>query len=136
MIGDNSQWDLFITNHRWAVLTTLRADGQPNSSVVAYARDADELVISTPGGTFKRRSIEAEPKVNLCIVSNAEPFNFVAIEAHAIVTQENLLADTQKVFANIADTGYSEPEDMPAWLEQQARVILRLTPKRVYGVIR
>ncbi len=136
MIGDNPQWDEFVSAHRWAVLTTLRGSGQPSSSVVAYARDGDELVISTPGGTFKRSSIEADARVNLCIISNAEPFNFVAIEAEAVVTKENLLADTKKVFANIADTGYSEPEDMPGWLESQDRVILRLRPARVYGVIR
>jgi PPOX class probable F420-dependent enzyme len=136
MIGSNPQWDEFITQHRWAVLTTLRNDGQPNSSVVAYARDGDELVISTPGGTFKRARVESDGRVNLCVVSNAEPFNFVAIEAIATVTRENLLQDTQKVFANIADTGYAEPEDLPAWLESQQRVILRLRPERVYGVIR
>jgi PPOX class probable F420-dependent enzyme len=136
MIGDNSAWDQFITDHRWAVLTTLRANGQPNSSVVAYARAGDELLISTPGGTFKRKSIDADQRVTLCVISNAEPFNFVAIEAQARVTQENLLADTKKVFANISDTGYTEPEDLPAWLAQQQRVILRLKPQRVYGVIR
>ena len=136
MIGDNSDWDDFISAHRWAVLTTLRGNGQPNSSVVAYARDGDELLISTPGGTFKHRSIAADERVNLCVISNSEPFNFVAIEARAAATRENLEADTKKVFANIADAGWSEPEDLPAWLEQQQRVILRLTPTRVYGVIR
>ena len=136
MIGENPAWDEFISQHRWAVLTTLRNSGQPNNSVVAYARDADEIVVSTPGATFKRRCIAADPRVNLCVISNAEPFNFVAIEAHAVVTKDNLLADTRKVFANIEGTGYSEPEDLPHWLESQDRVILRLTPHRVYGVIR
>lgn len=136
MIGDNPAWDEFISQHRWAVLTTLRRDGQPNSSVVAYARDGDELVISTPGGTFKRRSVEADGRVNLCVISNAEPFNFVAIEADAVSTRANLEADTRKVFANIADAGWQEPEDLAGWLEQQQRVILRLKPTRVYGVIR
>ncbi len=136
MIGENPQWDEFISAHRWAVLTTLRGDGQPNSSVVAYARDADELIISTPGGTFKRRMVEADERVNLCVLSNAEPFNFVAVEARAAVTRDNLAADTRKVFANLAGTGYSEPEDLEGWLESQARVILRLQPTRVYGVIR
>ena len=136
MIGDNAQWDEFVSAHRWAVLTTLRSTGAPNSSVVAYARDGDELVISTPGGTFKRRSIDADECVNLCIISNAEPFNFVAVEATAKVTQDNLVDDTRKVFANIADTGYQEPDDLPGWLESQRRVILRLQPVRVYGVIR
>ncbi len=136
MIGNNSQWDDFITAHRWAVLTTLRSQGQPVSSVVAYARDGDQLVISTPGGTFKRASIAADQRVNLCVISNTEPFNFVAIEALAQVTQDNLVDDTKKVFANIADTAFTEPADLPAWLESQQRVILRLTPQRVYGVIR
>ncbi len=136
MIGDVAAWDAFISAHRWAVLTTLRAGGQPNSSVVAYAREADELVISTPGGTFKRLSIEADGRVNLCVISNAEPFNFVAIEALAEVTRVGLEASTRAVFANIADTGWSVPQDLDGWLEAQQRVILRLTPQRVYGVIR
>ena len=136
MIGTEPAWDEFISKHRWAVLTTLRTDGQPNSSVVAYARDGDDLVISTPGATFKHRSVDRDGRVNLCVMSNAEPFNFVAIEADALATREDLVTDTKKVFANIADAGWAEPEDMPAWLEQQQRVILRLKPKRVYGVIR
>ncbi|MEM9620865.1 MAG: pyridoxamine 5'-phosphate oxidase family protein [Pseudomonadota bacterium] len=140
MIGDNAAWDEFISAHRWAVLTTLRhtqpGAGHPNSSVVAYAREGDTLLVSTPGGTYKRAGVENDERVNLCVISNAEPFNFVAVEARAVVTRENLLADTQKVFANIADTGYREPADLPAWLESQARVILRLQPLRVYGVIR
>ena len=65
---------------------------------MAYARDGDELVISTPGATFKRASIEADERVNLCVISNAEPFNFVAIEAKAMVTRAQLEADTRKVF--------------------------------------
>lgn len=136
MIGDNPAWDEFISQHRWAVLTTLRANGHPNSSVVAYARDADELVISTPGSTFKTSTIAHDDRVNLCVISNAEPFNFVSIEAAAQVTINRLLEDTKLVFANIADTGYQEPEDLPGWLEAQGRVILRLRPLRVYGVIR
>jgi len=140
MIGDNTAWDQFISEHRWAVLTTLRFAGDnaghPNGSVVAYARDGDQLLVSTPGATFKRASVAADARVNLCIISNAEPFNFVAVEASAQVTEDNLLADTRKVFANIAESGYPEPADLPGWLASQARVILRLQPQRVYGVIR
>ena len=85
MISDNSEQDQFITDNRWAVLTSLRADGQPVSSVVAYARDGDSLVISTPGGTFKRRSLERDGRATLCILPNAEPFNFVSVEGRVAV---------------------------------------------------
>jgi len=138
MIGTEA-FDRFVTEHRWAVLTTLRetaAGSEPVSSVIAYARDGDDLVVSTPGGTFKRWSIERNPRVNLCVISNGEPFNFVAIEGDARVQHENLVEDTRRVFENIRDTGYQEPDNLTDWLEKQRRVILRITPRRVYGVIR
>lgn len=136
MIGDTAQFDEFITDHRWAVLTCLRRHGQPNSSFVAYARDGDTLLVSTPGFTFKRKAIAQDPRITLCITSNAEPFNFVSVEGDAQIETDNLVEDTRKVFNNIKDTGFDEPADLPAWLASQQRVIIRLKPKRVYGVIR
>ena len=128
--------DAFLSAHRWAVLTALRASGDPVSSVVAYARDGADFVVSTPGGTFKRAAIERNPKVNLCVVSNAEPFNFVAIEGSATVERDDLVRRTKLVFAAIADTQYSEPPDLEQWLETQARVIIRIRAERVHAVIR
>jgi PPOX class probable F420-dependent enzyme len=136
MITENADQDQFISDHRWAVLTTLRADGHPVSSVVAYARDDDTLVVSTPGTTFKRSSLERDPRATLCIITNAEPINFVSVEGRVEVETTDLVANTRKVFQNIADTGYAEPEDLQAWLDAQQRVIIRIHPERVYGVIR
>jgi PPOX class probable F420-dependent enzyme len=136
MISDRTEWDEFLTRHRWAVLTTLRDSGEPVSSVVAYARDGDSLVVSTPGATFKRRSLERDPRATLCVISNREPFNFVSVEGSVAIEHDDLVRTTRLVFENIADTGYKEPDNLPAWLESQARVILRLQPERVYGVIR
>ena len=136
MISDNETFDAFISEYRWAVLTALRSNGNPVSSVVAYARDGDDLVVSTPGMTFKRKLLEADPRVNLCIINNEEPFNFVAIEGDAAVESDDLVRRTRLVFQNIENTGYQEPEDLEGWLSSQQRVILRITPQRVYGVIR
>ena len=136
MISNNEAWDEFISDHRWAVLTVLRRSGQPNSSVVAYVRDGDELLVSTPGTTFKRQAIDADPRVNLTIISDAHPFNFVAVEAEAQVTTDNLFDDTRLLFQNIADAGYPEPDDLQAWLEHGQRVVLRIKPHGVHGVIR
>jgi len=38
METSNSAFDNFLTEHCWAVLTTLRSSGAPVNSVVAYAR--------------------------------------------------------------------------------------------------
>ena len=135
MLG-NEQLDQFINDHRWAVLTTIRANGEPSSSVVAYAREGDTLVVSTPGQTFKTQTLRQNPQANLCVISNAEPFNFVTVAGTAVIETDNLIEPTRAVFANIADTGYQEPEDLENWLTSQGRVIIRLHPERVYGVIR
>lgn len=136
MIGTDPKFDQFITDHRWAVISTLRGSGAPSSTFVAYARDGDTLVISTPGYTFKRKSLARDPRVAVCCCTNKEPFNFVTVEGRATVEKENLVAMTRKVFANIADSGWTEPEDLQGWLDKQDRVILRIHPEKVYGVIR
>lgn len=136
MKRSNPVFEKFLSEHRWAVLTTLRKTGNPVSSVVAYAIEGNDFIVSTPGATFKRSSIERDERVNLCAISNSEPFNFVAVEGLARVQTENLEPATRLVFAAIADTNFSLPDPLDAWLEAQQRVILRITPTRISGVIR
>jgi len=52
------------------------------------------------------------------------------------IEKEDLVRNTRLVFQNIENTGFQEPEDFEGWLESQQRVILRIKPTRVYGVIR
>ena len=135
MISGNPVYEKFIDDHRWAVITTLRKSGSPVSSVVAYARHLDKLVVSTPGATFKRASLEKDSRVNLCIVSNREPFNFVAIEGSAEVTKKDLVQKTKLVFKKITDM-YEEPNPIEKWLDEQDRVSIEISASRVSGVIR
>ena len=135
-VGTDQLIDRFIGKHRWATLTVLRKNGSPVSSIVAYAVDGDTLVVSTPGSTFKRRAMEADARVNLCIMSNEEPFDFVSLEATGEVLTENIAEATKKVFKNIEAVGYSLPDPLDDWLTQQSRVILRLTVHRRHAVLR
>ena len=128
--------DRFIGKHRWATLTVLRKSGSPVSSIVAYAVDGDALVVSTPGSTFKRRAMEVDARVNLCIMSNEEPFDFVSLEATGEVITKNIAEATKKVFKNIEAVGYTLPDPLDDWLAQQSRVILRLTVHRRHAVLR
>ena len=128
--------DRFIGKHRWATLTVLRKSGSPVSSIVAYAVDGEALVVSTPGSTFKRRAMEVDARVSLCIMSNEEPFDFVSLEATGEVLTENIAEATKKVFKNIEAVGYTLPDPLDDWLTQQSRVILRLTVHRRHAVLR
>lgn len=136
MIANDPVWEEFIRTHRWAVLTSMRRSGAPVSSVVAYATDGDDLVVSTRAATFKHDSIARDNRVNLCVLSDREPFNFVAVEGSCAIERSNLVPATKLIFANIRDTAYQEPEDLEGWLASEGRVILRIKPERSYGVIR
>ncbi len=134
MLG-TPELDKFISEQRWAVVTTLRRSGQPSSSVVAYAREGDELVISTPGKTFKVRTLERDPRVTVCVFDEAQHPSFVTLEGTVEIQREDLKDSTQKVFANLAPTGFRPPADLDTWLRDQERVILRVRPQRVSGVL-
>ncbi len=135
MIGTEA-FDRFVSEHRWAVITTVRKSGQPSSSVVAYAREGDTLVVSTTAPTLKVRTLERNPQVTITVFNDAAPFNFVTVEGRAEIEREGLEPATHLVFENIKDSGFTEPEDLPTWLETQRRVIVRIHAERVSGVIR
>lgn len=135
MIG-TEQFDRFVSDHRWCVVTTLRKDGTASSSINAYAREGDQLVISTQGHRLKAKTLRRDPRITICVISNSEPFNFVSVEGTCKVEDTNIAEATRTVFANIAATGYKEPENLEQWMKEQGRVILRVTPARVSGVIR
>lgn len=135
MIG-TEHFDHFVSENRWCIVTSLRADGSPSSSVNAYAREGDQLVISTQGHRLKAKTLAVNPRIAVCVINNAEPFNYVTVEGNCEVQREGILAATQAVFANLAPTGNKAPEDIERWMREQGRVILRVTPTRVSGVIR
>ncbi len=135
MIGTEA-FDRFVSENRWAVITTVRKNGQPSSSIVAYARDGDTLVVSTTAPTLKVRTLERDPRVTVTVFNDAAPFNFVTVEGRAEIEREGLEGATHLVFENIKGSGFTEPGDLPAWLEAQKRVIVRIYAKRVSGVIR
>ncbi|MEJ6671848.1 MAG: pyridoxamine 5'-phosphate oxidase family protein [Pseudomonadales bacterium] len=136
MVSNNALFDEFIKSHRWGILTHLKNSGAPASSVVAYAVEGASMVVSTPGKTFKRRALERDPRVNLCVINNQEPFNFVSVEGVVTVETEQLEASTRLVFENIQAVGYALPEDLGQWLKASERVILRIQPEHFHGVIR
>jgi PPOX class probable F420-dependent enzyme len=93
MIG-TPEFDAFVSDHRWAVVTTLRKDGSASSSMNAYARDGDDLVISTQAHRLKTRTLDNDPRITVCVISNKEPFNFVSVEGRAQVQREDITEAT------------------------------------------
>lgn len=135
MIGTEA-FDAFISGNRWCIVSSLRKDGSAASSMNAYAREGDQLVISTQAHRLKTKTLARDPRITLCIINNAEPFNYVSVEGTCEVQREGIADATRAVFASLAAIGYPEPPDLELWMREQRRVILRVTPLRVSGVVR
>jgi PPOX class probable F420-dependent enzyme len=134
MIGTPEQ-DAFISRNRWAVVTTLRADGSPSSSVVFYACEGDELIFSTTRDRLKAKTIRRNPRVAFCVLDEGPPFGFVTIEGTASIQYDDIVPGhiaVNKAMRRVDE--FIPPEGYVEGLERAGRVIIRVRPERVYGV--
>ncbi len=134
MIG-TAQQDAWLRAHKYAVLTTLRSDGSPTNSVVFCAYDGDTLYFSTMAGRLKARTVAATPRVAVTVLDEGPPHGYVTIEGTAAVQQTGRLDWHRRLMRAIRGDGWQEPADYAAQLERDGRVIIRVTPQRVHGVI-
>ena len=114
------------------VLTTMGADGQPQSSLVWVDHDGECARVNTTLERQKGRNLLANPKVSLLVVDPGNTSRFIQIRGDAeLVTDgavEHLDALTRKYTGHPAYYGYIYP------LEQRAtetRVICRIHARRI-----
>ena len=72
----------------FAVLTTVNADGGPQSSVVWLRTEGDDLVFSTIRGRLKCRNMEREPRVSVCAYDPADPYTYVEVRGTVTMTED------------------------------------------------
>ena len=69
----------FAAGRRNAVLTTLRADGRPQQSVIFFGADGDRFTISITDGRAKTKNLRRDPRAAL-FVAGDDPFTWVSFD--------------------------------------------------------
>ena len=133
MIGTEAQ-DAFINKNKWAVVTTLRKDGSPSSSVIFYARDGDALLFSTTANRLKGKSVRNDPRINICVLDEGAPFGYVTVEGRATIESDDIVPGHILINKAMRGTDFTPPEGFLERLKGEGRVIIRLTADRVSGV--
>jgi PPOX class probable F420-dependent enzyme len=113
-----------IDNPTYAVLTTINADGSPQSTVIWVKRDGDDLLFSTTRGRVKARNMEREPRVSVCAYDPAQPYSYITVEGNVALCDDDgdLIGELSYKYANAP------------WTSDDAgtvRVVCRLTPTHV-----
>ncbi|WP_436525778.1 PPOX class F420-dependent oxidoreductase [Actinoplanes sp. HUAS TT8] len=113
-----------IDNPTYAVLSTLNADGTPQSTVIWVKRDGDDVLFSTVRGRQKARNMERDPRVSICAYDPAQPSSYCTVEGTVTLSddRDDLIGMLSYKYAN-EPWGGDDPETV--------RVVCRLTPTHV-----
>jgi PPOX class probable F420-dependent enzyme len=108
----------------YAVLSTVNADGSPQSSVVWIRRDGDELLMSTIRGRRKAANMVRDRRVSLCAYDPADPFQYVEVRGTVTMAEEGgdeLIDELSRAYTG--NSWKRRPEEV--------RLVVRLTPSKV-----
>ena len=114
----------------YAVVTTLREDGSPHSTVVWVHVDDDGVpTFNTAKGRVKPTNLERDPRVSMVVVDGGDFYRWLSIDGHVELTDDG---------AEEQIDAFSRKYDGKPWsyVDGQERVKIRLLPDHVvaYGV--
>lgn len=143
MLG-NDKLDAFISRSFTGIVTVVRTDGSPASSMISYARLGDELYFSTTLDRLKGRRMAADPRIALCVVNDLEPNSYASVEGTVVIHPDNPKALHERMFTVWQTFAERHPQSVwPQWgragLEkiwaQPGRAIFEVRATRVSGIV-
>ena len=87
MLNDTAK-SLLDKPKQFAVVTTIEPSGQPQSSVVWYERDGDDILISTVEGRRKHQNLVRDPRATVLVYDTDNPYSYVEVRGHVVMTRE------------------------------------------------
>ena len=134
MIGTPAQ-DAFISKNNAAIVTTVRKDGSPTSSLISYMRDGDDLLFSTMASRLKAKTLKNDARIAFCVISR-DAASYVSIEGTGTIETDDIVAKHVALNTAMRGGNFTPPEGFGERLRNEGRVIIRVRAKRVSGVIR
>ena len=135
----------FASNHR-GVINTFRPDGSAQTSIVVcgvspFEGDDGPIFVTVRGTSYKVRNLRRHNRCNVMAV--AEDWRqFAVVEGTVTLNDyqntgaEEMRQMLRTAFMACGDHEHPDWEEYDRAMVQQDAVIVRLTPERVYGLIR
>jgi PPOX class probable F420-dependent enzyme len=124
----------FLDREPVGVLATVAADGSPRQSLVYFARDGDQLLISTLANRLKSRDVLRTGTASLCVMGHAPPYPSATFSGSAEIRRHGIGAPTARIAQRI--TGAADPPEALSdeALAEAGRVVLAISVERVSAV--
>ena len=130
----------FARSHHQGILITLRSDGRPQSSNIAYGLGDDGIVrISVTDGRAKTRNLRRDPRAALH-VNRADFYAYVVLEGDADLSPVATHPDDPTV-DELVELYRAILGHHPDWNEFRGamvadqRLVVRLRPSRAFGML-
>jgi len=110
------------------VLTTLFADGSPQSTPLWFLLDGDDILFSTTAGKQKLRNIARDPRATFAVYNPTNDMSYVEVRGTIVVTDDPTANTRDRI---VQKHGYADGSAFDAPGTQ--RFTLRLTPTKITG---
>jgi len=113
------------------IVTTLRPDGSPHSTVVWIDEDEGDVLFNTQEGRAKPRELGHDPRVSVTVLDPNDQYRWLSVSGRAELTTEGGREHIDKLAKKYLG------KDVYPWHEPgKARIVVRVKPDRVdaYGL--
>jgi PPOX class probable F420-dependent enzyme len=108
------------------VVTDLRPDGSPHSTVVWVDVDDDGVSFNTAWPRAKPRYLDADPRVSLLVVDPGDDYRWVAISGTATLVEDGANEQIDRLAKK-----YRGLDSYPWHKPEETRVSVRISPSRI-----
>jgi PPOX class probable F420-dependent enzyme len=117
----------FLRENAYAgVVTTLREDGSPHTTIVWADEDGGDVVFNTARGRAKDLNLTRDPRVSVLMVDPSDQYKWVSVSGRGQLTEDGADAHIDHMAKK-----YLGAEEYPFRKPEETRVIVRIKPDHV-----
>jgi PPOX class probable F420-dependent enzyme len=118
--------EAFLRDAHLAVVTTLRADGSPHSTVVWVDAENGDVLVNTARGRAKERHLLADPRISVLTLDAADAHRWLLVEGRGTLEDEGAGDHIDALAVRYMGSGARRISESP-----EQRVIVRVRVERV-----
>ncbi len=108
------------------VVTTLREDGSPHSTIVWVDVEGDKVAFNTARGRLKPKNLEHDGRASLVMVDPGDPYRWLSVSGPAEMTEDGADAQIDKLAKK-----YIGKDEYPWRNPEEKRVKVLIEPEKV-----
>lgn len=113
-----------LRGKNFAAVATIKEDGTPQTSIVWVDTDGDHVVFNTKSTRAKGKHLSRDPRVSITVFDASDPYRYFEVEGTAALELDGAAEHMHRLSQKYTGEDWSDVAD---------RVIVRVTPQRVFS---